>query len=53
MEALGHKGYQKSILRDWVGAISVWDEAIKSYPKEKKFYNNRSRCYFLMNDYKR
>ncbi|XP_026272607.1 uncharacterized protein LOC113202549 [Frankliniella occidentalis] len=53
MEALGHKGYQKSILRDWAGAISVWDEAIKSYPKERKFYNNRSRCYFLMNDYKR
>lgn len=53
MEALGHKGYQKSILRDWPGAISAWDEAIKSYPREKKFYNNRARCYFLMNDFKR
>ena len=53
MDELGEKGYQKCILDDWAGALSIWDEAIKRYPKEKRFYNNRALCYLHKKEYKR
>lgn len=51
MDELGEKGYQKCILDDWVGALAIWDEAIKRFPKEKRFYNNRALCYFHRKEY--
>ncbi|XP_034248293.1 small glutamine-rich tetratricopeptide repeat-containing protein 2-like [Thrips palmi] len=53
MDELGEKGYQKCILDDWVGALAIWDDAIRRYPKEKRFYNNRALCYFHRKEYMR
>ncbi|KAJ1527999.1 hypothetical protein ONE63_007927 [Megalurothrips usitatus] len=53
MDELGEKGYQKCILDDWAGALAIWDEAIRRYPKEKRFYNNRALCYFHRKEYAR
>lgn len=53
MDELGEKGYQKCILDDWAGAVAIWDEAIRRFPREKRFYNNRALCYFLRKEYMR
>jgi tetratricopeptide (TPR) repeat protein len=53
LEELGRKAYQKQILGDYVGAIKIYNTAIKKYPKDARLLNNRCLCYIGIKDFKR
>jgi len=50
MEEIGHKATQFATLGNYTSAIAAFTEAIKKYPKEKRFYHNRVYCYYQLND---
>jgi tetratricopeptide (TPR) repeat protein len=52
LEELGKKAYQKQMLGNYVGAIKIYNTAIKKYPKDPRLLNNRCLCYIDMKDFK-
>ncbi|KAL1450109.1 hypothetical protein WDU94_002561 [Cyamophila willieti] len=49
---LGRQAYQKILFKDYPSAIDILTKAIRLYPKEKELFNNRSLCYYHLQNYK-
>uniref|UniRef100_A0A8D8S0F8 Stress-induced-phosphoprotein 1 n=2 Tax=Cacopsylla melanoneura TaxID=428564 RepID=A0A8D8S0F8_9HEMI len=48
---LGRQAYQKILFKDYPSAIEILNKAIRLYPREKELYNNRSLCYYHLQNY--
>lgn len=53
LEELGRRAYQKQIWGDYMGAIAIYNTAIKKYPKDPRPLNNRCLCYIEMKEFKK
>jgi tetratricopeptide (TPR) repeat protein len=53
LEELGRKAYHKQIFGDYKGAITIYNTAIKKYPKDSRLLNNRCLCYIEMKEFKK
>ena len=49
-EKVKDEGNQCYKLKDYEGALSKYNEAIKLFPKCAAFYSNRSACYLMLQD---
>lgn len=52
LEELGKKAYQKQTWGDYIEAITIYNTAIKKYPKDPRLLNNRCLCYIEIKDFK-
>lgn len=51
IEEFSDKAFMKNIQKDYYGAISIYDEGIKLYPKHSEFYIRRSFAKENVKDY--